>query len=162
VIRENQIFYGAGGSHPEAGHHVVIPGGPACYCGALGCVESVASGAAVLRDALATGTVPEGASAADVFAAAGHVPALGRIVARARAALCTAVLNLVAMHAPDLVVLTGNGHGDLAALVEQARQQLRGYRLAPPGVQVRESALGGMAGCVGAARLAFTSGPGRD
>jgi glucokinase len=162
VIRQQQIFYGTGGSHPEAGHHVVIPGGPACYCGALGCVESVASAAAVLREALATGTVAEGSSAADVFAAAGHVPALGRIVERARAALCTAVLNLVAMHAPDLVVLTGNGHGDLAALVEQARQQLRGYRFAPPGVEVRQSALGGLAGCVGAARLAFSSGAGRD
>jgi predicted NBD/HSP70 family sugar kinase len=68
----------------------------------------------------------------------------------------------VAMHAPDLVVLTGNGHGDLPALVEQARQQLRGYRFAPPGVQVRESALGGLAGCVGAAHLAFISGPGHD
>jgi glucokinase len=162
VISGGHIFRGADGSHPEAGHHVVDPGGPACYCGALGCVESVASGAAVLREALATGTLAEGASAADVFAAAGRVPALGRIVDRARAALCTAVLNLVAMHAPDLVVLTGNGHGDLPALVEQARQQLRGYRYAPPGVQVRESALGGLAGCVGAARLAFTSGPGHD
>jgi len=162
VISGGQIFRGAGSSHPEAGHHVVDPGGPACYCGALGCVESLASGAAVLREALATGTLDDGASAADVFAAAARVPALGRIVERARAALCTAVLNLVAMHAPDLVVLTGNGHGDLAALAEQARQQLRGYRFAPPGVQVRESALGGLAGCVGAARLAFTSGPGHD
>jgi glucokinase len=162
VIRDGHIFRGAGGSHPEPGHHVVVPGGPACYCGALGCVESVASAAAVLRDALATGTLAEGASAVDVFDAAGRVPALGRIVDRARAALCTAVLNLVAMHAPDLVVLTGNGHGDLAALAERARQQLRGYRFAPPGLQLRESALGGLAGCVGAARLAFTSGPGRD
>ncbi|MGA8455793.1 MAG: ROK family protein [Streptosporangiaceae bacterium] len=162
VISGGQIFRGAAGSHPEAGHHVVDPGGPACYCGALGCVESVASGAAVLREALSTGTLAEGASAADVFAAADRIPALGRIVDRARAALCTAVLNLVAMHAPDLVVLTGNGHGDLPALVEQARQQLRGYRFAPPGVQVRESALGGLAGCVGAAHLAFISGPGHD
>ncbi len=162
VISGGQILRGAGGSHPEAGHHVVDPGGPACYCGALGCVESLASGAAVLREALATGTLDDGASAADVFAAAAQVPALGRIVERARAALCTAVLNLVAMHAPDLVVLTGNGHGDLAALAEQARQRLRGYRFAPPGVAVRESVLGGLAGCVGAARLAFTSGPGHD
>jgi glucokinase len=162
VISRGQIFRGTGGSHPEAGHHVVDPGGPACYCGVLGCVESLASGAAVLREALATGTLPEGASAADVFAAAGRVPALGRIVDRARTALCTAVLNLVAMHAPDLVVLTGNGHGDLSALIAQARQQLRGYLFAPPGVQVRESALGGLAGCVGAARLAFRSGPGDD
>jgi glucokinase len=43
------VYRGAGGSHPEMGHHSIDPTGPACYCGARGCWESLASGNA-LRD----------------------------------------------------------------------------------------------------------------
>jgi len=68
------------------------------------------------------------------------------------------VLNLIAIHAPDLVVVTGNGHGELDDLLRQARRQVSGYQFAPPGIDVCASALGGMAGCVGAARMALMSG----
>jgi glucokinase len=43
------VYRGAGGSHPEMGHHSIDPSGPECYCGAKGCWESLASGNA-LRD----------------------------------------------------------------------------------------------------------------
>jgi glucokinase len=43
------VYRGAGGSHPEMGHHSIDPSGPDCYCGAKGCWESLASGNA-LRD----------------------------------------------------------------------------------------------------------------
>jgi len=43
------VYRGAGGSHPEMGHHSIDPSGPTCYCGAKGCWESLASGNA-LRD----------------------------------------------------------------------------------------------------------------
>jgi glucokinase len=43
------VYRGAGGSHPEMGHHAIDPTGPPCYCGARGCWESLASGNA-LRD----------------------------------------------------------------------------------------------------------------
>jgi len=158
VVRDGQIFRGTSGSHPEPGHHVVDPSGPVCYCGARGCVESLASSPAVLRAAVEAGALPDGASPADVFAAAGHNPACALIVERARSALCTAVLNLIAIHAPDLVVVTGNGHGELDDLLRQARRQVSGYQFAPPGIDVCASALGGMAGCVGAARMALMSG----
>lgn len=162
VVRDGQIFRGTSGSHPEPGHHVVDPSGPACYCGASGCVESLASSPAVLRAAALSGALPDGASPADVFAAASHNPVCALIVDRARSALCTAVLNLIAIHAPDLVVLTGNGHGDLDELLQRARQQVSGYQFAPPGIEICGSALGGLAGCVGAARLAFMSGSDDD
>jgi glucokinase len=43
------VYRGKGGSHPEMGHHSIDPMGPECYCGAKGCLESLASGNA-LRD----------------------------------------------------------------------------------------------------------------
>jgi glucokinase len=45
----SNVYRGAGGSHPEMGHHAIDPAGPPCYCGARGCWESLASGNA-LRD----------------------------------------------------------------------------------------------------------------
>jgi glucokinase len=45
----SDVYRGAGGSHPEMGHHAIDPNGPPCYCGARGCWESLASGNA-LRD----------------------------------------------------------------------------------------------------------------
>jgi len=45
----SSVYRGAGGSHPEMGHHTIDSSGPPCYCGARGCWESLASGNA-LRD----------------------------------------------------------------------------------------------------------------
>lgn len=154
IVRHGRVFRGAHGSHPEFGHHVVDPAGPACYCGARGCVESLASAPAIVRAAAEAAAVGASARAEDVFAAAVKDPACQAIVGRARGALADAMVNLVALHAPDLIVLTGNGMGDPAVLAGEARRRLAGYRFLPAGgVQVVLSTLGGLAGCVGAARL---------
>ncbi len=71
----------------------------------------------------------------------------------------SAVINLVALQAPDVIVLTGNGIGDPASLVRDIERRLAGYLFTPPGgVRVCLSHLGGMAGCIGAARLALQPG----
>ncbi|HEY9171990.1 MAG TPA: ROK family protein, partial [Verrucomicrobiae bacterium] len=41
------IYRGVNGEHPELGHLLVAPDGPACYCGSRGCLESLASGTAI-------------------------------------------------------------------------------------------------------------------
>lgn len=159
VIHNGKIFRGPGGWHPEFGHHVVDPSGPLCYCGAHGCIESIAAAPAIARAAVEAGLVPAGAQAADVFAAAEEDPRCRAIVDRAHAALATAALNLVATHAPQELALAGNGIGHPDALLAKIRQRLDSYVFAPPGgVRVRLSELGGMAGCVGAARLILEPG----
>jgi glucokinase len=159
VIRGAKIVRGPRGWHPEFGHHVVDPSGPPCYCGARGCVESIASGSAVVRAASAAGAVAADAGAADVFAAAARDPDCRVIVGRAHSAIATAVLNLVAALAPQMVVLTGNAIGRPGDLVRQIRRRLGSYLFTPPGgVRVRLSELGGMAGCIGAARLMLEPG----
>lgn len=159
VIHNGKIFRGPDGWHPEFGHHVVDPSGPLCYCGAHGCVESIASARAVADAAVESGLVPAGADAADVFAAVEHNPGCRVIVDRAHDALATAALNLVATHAPEELVLAGNGIGRPGALVTKIRGRLDSYLFTPPGgVRVRMSELRGMAGCVGAARLILEPG----
>lgn len=159
VVRHGTILRGAGGSHPEAGHHIVDPSGPECYCGARGCVESIASGTAIARAAIEAGVVNRCAHTGDVFAAAAQDTVCRAIVDRAHSALATAVINLVAIHGPDVVVLTGNGMGEPKSLTEEISRQLAAYVFTPPGsVRVCLSDLGGMAGCIGAARLVLQPG----
>jgi glucokinase len=154
VIRHGKIVRGPRGWHPEFGHHVVDPSGPLCYCGMHGCVESIASAPAIARAAVEAGALPPGARAADVFAAAGNDPACRAIVSRAQCAIATAAVNLVATHAPELIVLAGNGIGHPGELVRIVNRRLDEYLFKPPGgVRVRLSGLEDMAGCIGAARL---------
>lgn len=153
VIRNGQIVRGAEGSHPEPGHHVIDPAGPLCYCGARGCVESLASGNAMVAAAVRGGILPSGSTAVDVFAAAA-LPECRRVIERARAVLAIAVRNLAVLYGADVIVLTGNALGDPEALLAAARQEAASYTLGPPGgVRLSLSQLDGLAGCIGAARL---------
>lgn len=47
MVFSGELYRGVDGAHPEAGHHVIDPSGPRCYCGARGCWESLASGPAM-------------------------------------------------------------------------------------------------------------------
>jgi glucokinase len=162
LVRRGAIVRGARGGHPEFGHHVVDPSGPVCYCGSHGCVESLASARAIARAATAAGAIAAGDDATEVFARSARDAGCRAVVERARSALAAAVLNLVAIVAPDVVVLTGNGLGDPAAqaeLIGVIRNRLDDFLFTPPGgVRVCLSRLRGMAGCIGAARLAFQPG----
>ncbi len=51
VILKNQIYKGAFGGAGEFGHMIVDTHGPTCSCGNRGCLEGVASGCAIMRDA---------------------------------------------------------------------------------------------------------------
>jgi glucokinase len=47
AVLDGRLYRGAGGSHPEFGHHIVEAGGRPCYCGARGCWEMLAAGPAL-------------------------------------------------------------------------------------------------------------------
>ncbi|MDE3091743.1 MAG: ROK family protein, partial [Chloroflexota bacterium] len=52
-VIDGKIFSGADGMAGEIGHTVVDPQGPPCICGRRGCVETMACGPAIARDARA-------------------------------------------------------------------------------------------------------------
>ena len=72
LILHNRIYRGGTGGSGEFGHVVVAPDGPLCDCGNRGCLDAVASGRAIARDAAAASTADVGfaAAAGDQFAQA--------------------------------------------------------------------------------------------
>src|SRR5205823_13868902 len=51
LILRGQLYRGPNGMAGEIGHTVVLPGGPRCACGLSGCLEAIAAGPAILREA---------------------------------------------------------------------------------------------------------------
>lgn len=141
----------------EAGHLVVEPGGRACACGARGCLESIASAAAIgAAYTERTGRTVDGAS--EVAALVARADAVARAVwDEAVAALATGLAALTSILAPERVVIGGglSEAGDLlldplrAALVRRLTFQRR--------PQLVRASLGAAAGCLGAGLAAWQS-----
>lgn len=55
IISKGQIYHGLHQMEGEIGHTVVCPAGLPCKCGRRGCLETVASGSAILRKAIKQG-----------------------------------------------------------------------------------------------------------
>lgn len=163
---------GARGAAGEIGHVIVRPGGAVCGCGARGCLEAVASAAAVARR-YAAATAPAGAApagtatagtatAAEVAAlAAGGDPVAADVWRETIDALADGLLTGVALFDPEIVVIGGGlaqaGEQLLMPLEDAVRDRLTFHR--EP--RLVRAALGDEAGCLGAALLALDLGPGR-
>jgi glucokinase len=157
VLLKGQVYRGVNGEHPELGHMPVSAEGPACYCGARGCLEALASGTAIGEAGRAIGL----ADAPGVFAAArAGNPAAARIVARALEATASATWTLLHTFMPQRLILGGGmmeEHYDLFAAV--VRERVAAATMAPRGqISVLPATLGNDAGLVGAASLAFSAG----
>jgi glucokinase len=100
-VIDGQLYRGVDGAHPEIGHHVIDPSGPACFCGAHGCWESLASGPALARRGGRE-------SAQEVCAAAEHrEPVALAAVEREGYYLGLGLANLVTLFTPDVIALGG-------------------------------------------------------
>jgi glucokinase len=157
------------GRHGEAGHMVLNPGGPACYCGAHGCWESLASGTAIGRAArevdwrrdgelwrLTAGEL-ERIDARLVFqaAAAGDVQARA-LVAEMAQWIGLGLVNLASTLMPDVFILAGGVARHLGAMRPAIEAVLhRQAVMVPTDVPVVSAELGDDAGPIGAAKLAI-------
>jgi glucokinase len=155
-VASGRIDPGAHGAAGEIGHVVVrsTADAPRCGCGAHGCLEALASAAAVQRAYVAAGGPPRSASEIAELAGQGDAMA-GRVWSAAVDALADGLLTAVALLDPEVVVL-GGGLAEAgptlleplgAALARRATfHQLPGLAMA---------VLGDQAGCLGAALLAL-------
>ena len=99
--------YAGGGFAGELGHALSDPHGERCACGAIGCLETIASAGAIARRYTAASGVPvRGAREVLAAAEAGDAHA-GRIWDDAVTALAEALARLVAIVAPEAVVIGG-------------------------------------------------------
>lgn len=171
VITDSRMLRGGFGIAGELGHIRVVPDGLLCGCGQHGCLESYASGSALLRAAkeLAASGDPEGARLREIEAEAGKLTGLEvyqailegdagalRILGELGSWLGQAIGSLVAVLDPEVVVIGGgvSAAGDL--LLNPIREAYlahlpaRGYR---PELKITAAEFVNDAGVVGAADL---------
>ncbi|WP_232851292.1 ROK family protein [Nocardia acididurans] len=145
------------GAIGQAGEYGHIPvrrtHGIPCPCGNIGCVETVASAAAIAR-AYARRTGSECSSAADVFAMIATDPDAQAVVADAVDALADGLVGVVHAVCPEAIVLGGGLAGAGEILAERLHDALTDRLRVIPGPQVVIGEYGARAGLVGAARFA--------
>ncbi|GAA1517791.1 hypothetical protein GCM10009827_036050 [Dactylosporangium maewongense] len=166
VLSDGRVFHGVGGTAGEIGHNAVPGNEEPCNCGNVGCLETVASGPAIVRAvrrALKDGATSsladlETFDARDVTAAARAGDALAAsVIAEVGAHLGLAASWLINAYNPAVVVVGGGlaPIGDL--LLDPLRAAVARHALAPAlrGVEIRASVLGPDAEVRGAVLLAL-------
>ena len=116
--------YSGGGYAGEFGHSLADPLGEPCACGAIGCLETIASAGAIARRyRQASGNAATGAK--DVLAAAGTGdPIARRVWNDAVEALAQALARVVANLAPEAIVIGGGLAQSGPALFDPLRDRL--------------------------------------
>ncbi len=148
-------YTGAHQRAAEFGHMSVRPDGPRCPCGAVGCVEALASGPAI--EARYRGAAGEQVTAVEVArrAVRGDVAA-ARVWAEAVGALAAGVATLVVLLDPAQVIIGGGvaaaGVRLLAPLRRAVDAALPSFAPAPPIVAAAHRRYGG---AIGAGALAW-------
>ncbi|SBT52296.1 ROK family protein [Micromonospora narathiwatensis] len=145
---------GAHGAAGEIGHILVRPDGPRCGCGRPGCLEAMASAAAIGRRYAELAGVPATAAEVADRAAAGE-PLAGRVWREAVEALADGLATGQALFDVATIVIGGGLAQAGPRLLDPLRAAL-GERLTfhrEP--RLVAAALGDEAGCLGAALLAL-------
>ncbi|HOX40456.1 MAG TPA: ROK family protein [Candidatus Brocadiia bacterium] len=171
MVFGGRIHEGAAFQAGEFGHMVIIEDGPVCYCGNFGCLESVASIWAMVRqahDAMDKGVrsrLEELRNETDfektvsiIFSAAKEGDRLAvNIVQRTFRHLGMAIANVVNLLNPEAVILGGALAVQDGAAQDELAGQIRAHVLpgVQPSVRILPAGLGHDAYCLGAAALEF-------
>ena len=171
VIADSHMLRGGFGIAGELGHLRMVPNGLLCGCGQHGCLESYASGSALLRaaKALAASSDPAGRRLREIEAEAGQLTGLEvykailesdagalSILSDLGSWLGQAIASLVAVLDPEIVVIGGgvSAAGDL--LLDPIREAYRAHLPAQgfrPELKITAAEFVNDAGVVGAADL---------
>lgn len=168
LLIDGRVQRAADGRHGEAGHMVLDRQGPACYCGARGCWEVLASGLALdrrarelaadpasgLRELAADSSLPVDAGLLFAADAAG-VAVATRTLDAAADVIGLGLVNLAAAFMPDRIVVGGGLSTRLDRLQPRMEAVLRRHAvMIPTDVPVVPALLGDDAGAIGAAGMA--------
>ncbi|WP_221451700.1 ROK family transcriptional regulator [Arthrobacter sp. AZCC_0090] len=154
LIIDGQVYRGATGAAGDIAHVQIPAAGDApCSCGNRGCLETVASGAAIIRDLAAVGidAVDVNAIVQQVINGDPHTTTRVRTAGRILGQTLSIVVNFVN---PDVVVL-GGGLSQLEPYVAAVRSQLYEscHPLATKNIAIEASLAGSQAGLLGAGQL---------
>jgi glucokinase-like ROK family protein len=169
IVVNGSVYRGVSGSAGDIGHIRIEDEGPVCTCGNVGCLESIFSGAALAREALAAARSGRSDVLADRLAQAGTVDAADVAVAVAAGDPCALEMvrdgghrlglllaGLVNFFNPGMVVIGGEvaaglGHPFLAEVRSVVYR--RSLPLATGNLPIALSEMGAQAGVVGAVRM---------
>lgn len=167
IIIDGKIYEGASGAAGEVGHIVVDHDGPPCNCGGRGCVETLAAGPAIAREAavaIAAGRSPMLAKLAGsgqptaelVHAAALEGDETSReIIGRAGYFLGVGLIGVLNVLNPEVLILGGGllGLGDLYLGPAISTAKSDAFEQIMADVTITTAALGERSGALGAAAL---------
>jgi len=160
IVFDGQLYRGVAGSHPELGHQVIDPSGPACSCGFHGCWESLAAGPAMVAWVAdnAPANYPHRASltAKRICELAQKDDDLARqAVEREAYYLGLGLANLINLFTPDVIVLSGSVMKSALLFLDGIRKVIcRGCRFVPfEKTDLALASLGDDTNLIGAARV---------
>lgn len=171
IIIGGKLYLGTGGSAGEIGHMVIDVNGPECRCGNFGCLEVMASGTAIAREAIRRLRDGENSTLSDMVAAkienitareVGLAAQSGdrlasEVILRAATYLGVGVVNVVNIFNPEMIVIGGSvaKMGDILLNPVKKLVAQKAFRLAAQAVRIVPARLGDDAGVVGAAVFAM-------
>lgn len=170
VVCHGEVYRGATGSAGDVGHICVDPHGPRCHCGNLGCVEVMAAGPAIARQATEAALAGGSAMLAERLADQGELTPLdvghasragdaaaNAIVQGAGALIGQMLASVVNFFNPSHVFVGGGvtriGPLFLASLRQSVYQ--RSLALSTRHLEILYTPLGDQAGLIGAGVLAM-------
>ncbi|MGW7284971.1 ROK family protein [Streptomyces sp. NPDC054847] len=152
---DGTIEAGAHGCAGEIGHIVVRPGGPACGCGQRGCLETLASAAAVTRAWAAAAGDPTADAADCARAVEAGDKAATRVWHEAVDALADGLVTALTLLDPRTLIIGGGlaeAGETLFSPLRAAVEERVTFQKLPT---IVPAALGDTAGCLGAGLLAW-------
>jgi len=165
IMLNSQLYYGKSGFAGEFGHMPVFKNEIICHCGKKGCLETEASGWALLRmfkEKLKSGSTssvkrdPEEIELEDIIDAANNDDVLAiELIAAIGENLGRAIALLINLFNPELVLLGGNlaGTGEYIRLPIKSAVNKYSLSLVNTDTQLKISRLGERAGVIGACLL---------
>jgi fructokinase len=145
----------------EWGHNVLEAGGPPCYCGKQGCVETLISGPGLARDFAARGGDARHDAAAIVTRALAGDAIAAEAMARFYERFGRALSGVINILDPDVIVL-GGGLSNIEGLYSTGREAVARYVFNDElRTRIVRNRLGDSAGVRGAAWL-WPAGPERN
>jgi len=130
IYSEGRIYRGTTNSSGELGHTVIRRDGLQCYCGNKGCLETLASGRALLEKI--SGSRRSGRYSSEDLdglrqAAAGGDAEVVRLLKQAGGHIGMAVANAVNLFNPRMLIFAGPLAWEGSPLVESARRDLAAH-----------------------------------
>ena len=155
---DGDFVRGASGAPGEFGHIPIVTDGPECRCGQRGCLEALASSAAVQRSyQRLANAAPDGGISAVVQAAREGDPHALHVLDEAARHLGIGIATIVNLFNPSVVILGGElmEAADLILARIDAQVRARSLKVSSAALRLVSSSFHGDAALIGAATIAF-------